>query len=192
MRLWKVESVQCKADVLDFKGNKEKIIIDICIQPLDWELHYLIQTNLLVLGPHRTMVKMSTHWSMWGSTEWSQLLHRVCRTEMKNESQERHFSQAHRKPFKCGLHSTQKRDHIKKAFKPLKVFLTSDFKRAPSQNCTCSSCLLIIWSGMKEIQLISPSAIQWSMLKNMKLEYSVGFLIFLCQTNGFFIFHSIY
>lgn len=110
----------------------------------------------------------------------------------KNEFQERHFSQAYRKPFKCGLHSTLKRDHIKKTFKPLKVFLTSNFKRVPSQNCTCRSCLLIIWSGMREIQLISPSAIQWSMLENMKLENYVGFLISLCQTNGLFIFHSMY
>lgn len=138
------------------------------------------------------MVKMSTLWSMRGSTEWSELLHSFCRAEMKNEFQETHFSQAHRKPFKCGLRSTQKRDHIKKAFKPLKVFLTSDFKRVPSQNCTRSSCLLIIWSGMREIQLISPSAIQWSMSKNVKLENYVGFLIFLCQTNGFFIFRYIY
>lgn len=66
-----------------------------------------------------------------------------------------HFSQTHRKPFNCGLHSTQKRDHIKKALKPPKVFLTSDFKRVLLQNCTRSSCLLIIWSGMSEIQLIS-------------------------------------
>lgn len=184
---------------LTLKGKRRKIIffvtfiIGIRIQPLDCDLHYLIQTNLLlVLGPHRTMVKMNTYWSMWGSTEWSRLLHRVCRAEMKNELQERHFSQAYRKPFKCGLQSTQKRDHIKKAFKSLKVFLTSDFKRVPSQNCTRSSCLLIIRSGMREIQLISPSAIQWSMLKNMKLENYVGVLIFLWQTNGFFIFHSIY
>lgn len=170
--LRKEESVQCKADVLDFKENKEKkkffvtFILGIWIQSLDCELHYLIQTNLLlVLGPHRTMVKMSTHWSMWGFTEWSQLLHRLCRAEMEKEFQEGHFSQAHRKPFKCGLHSTQKRDHIKKTSKPLKVFLTSDFKRVPSQDSTCSSCLLIIWSSMREIQLISPSAIQWSMFK---------------------------
>lgn len=166
---------------LTLKGIRKKevfvtFIIGICHQPLGWELHYLIQTNLLLaLGPHRTTVKMSTHWSMWGSTEKSQLLHRVCGAEMKNEFQERHFSQAHRKPFKCGLHFTQKRDHIKKAFKPLKIFLTCDFKRAPSQNCTCSSSPLIIWSGMREIQLISPSAIQWSMLENMKLGNYVDF-----------------
>lgn len=79
--LWKVESVQCK-DVLYFKGNKEKnkffvtFIIGFCIHRLDCDLHNLIQTNLLlVLGPHRTLVKMSTHWSMWGYTEKSQFLH---------------------------------------------------------------------------------------------------------------------
>lgn len=91
-----------------------------------------------------------------------------------------HFSQTHRKPFKYGLYSTQKRDHIKKTFKPLKVFLTSDFKGSPSQNCTRSICLLIIWPGMREVQLISPSAIQWGVLQNVKLENYAVLLIFLC------------
>lgn len=85
-----------------------------------------------------------------------------------------------------------RRDHIKKAFKPPKVFLTSDFKGVPLQNCTRSSCLLIIWSGMREAQLISPSAIQWSMLQNVKLENYVVFLIFLWQTSGFITFHYIH
>lgn len=73
-----------------------------------------------------------------------------------------HFSQRHRKPLKYRLCSTQKTDHIKKTLKPLKVFLTFDSKGDPSQNCTHSVCLPIIWSGMRDVQLISHSAIQWS------------------------------